>query len=57
MVLLQFQMDPGRSSGGRDKAIVIPAHTTIAFSVCELFIGLDGRVGEDADARQLARCS
>ncbi|KAI2525969.1 pejvakin, partial [Homo sapiens] len=27
---------------GRDKAIVFPAHTTIAFSVFELFIYLDG---------------
>lgn len=31
---------------GRDKAIVFPAHTTIAFSVFELFIYLDGVFGE-----------
>lgn len=31
---------------GRDKAIVFPAHTTIAFSVFELFIYLDGAFGE-----------
>lgn len=31
---------------GRDKAIVFPAHTTIAFSVFELFIYLDGAFGK-----------
>lgn len=31
---------------GRDKAIVFPAHTTIAYSVFELFIYLDGVFGE-----------
>lgn len=44
-VLLQFQIDDGRNPRGRDKAIVIPAHTTIAFSICELFVRLDGRLG------------
>uniref|UniRef100_H2U9V8 Pejvakin n=1 Tax=Takifugu rubripes TaxID=31033 RepID=H2U9V8_TAKRU len=41
---MRFQIDNGRNPRGRDKAIVIPAHTTIAFSVCELFICLDGRL-------------
>uniref|UniRef100_A0AAQ5XE19 Gasdermin pore forming domain-containing protein n=1 Tax=Amphiprion ocellaris TaxID=80972 RepID=A0AAQ5XE19_AMPOC len=41
---LQFQIDDGRNPKGRDKAIVIPAHTTIAFSICELFVRLDGRL-------------
>lgn len=31
---------------GRDKAIVFPAHTTIAFSVFELFVYLDGAFGK-----------
>lgn len=35
-----------QNSRGRDKAIVFPAHTTIAFSVFELFIYLDGAFGE-----------
>ncbi|XP_028322956.1 pejvakin isoform X2 [Gouania willdenowi] len=39
-----FQLDDGRNPKGRDKAIVIPAHTTIAFSVCELYVRLDGRL-------------
>ncbi|XP_029941737.1 pejvakin isoform X2 [Salarias fasciatus] len=39
---MRFQMDDGRSGGGRDKAVVIPAHTTIAFSVCPLYVRLDG---------------
>lgn len=43
--LLQFQIDDGRNPKGRDKAIVIPAHTTIAFGICELFVRLDGRLG------------
>lgn len=43
--LLQFQIDDGRNYRGQDKSIVIPAHTTIAFSICELFIRLDGRLG------------
>ena len=45
--VLQFQIDDGRNPKGRDKAIVIPAHTTIAFSICELFVRLDGRLGEN----------
>uniref|UniRef100_H2L2X9 Pejvakin n=1 Tax=Oryzias latipes TaxID=8090 RepID=H2L2X9_ORYLA len=40
----QFQIDDGRIPKGRDKAIIIPAHTTIAFSICELFFRLDGRL-------------
>ncbi|XP_055021252.1 pejvakin isoform X2 [Boleophthalmus pectinirostris] len=43
---MRFQIDDGRNPKGRDKAIVIPAHTTIAFSVCELFVRLDGRLDE-----------
>lgn len=46
-------MANGRNPGGRDKAIVIPAHTTIAFSVCELFVGLDGRLGKKDDWLEL----
>uniref|UniRef100_A0A3Q3IBG6 Gasdermin pore forming domain-containing protein n=1 Tax=Monopterus albus TaxID=43700 RepID=A0A3Q3IBG6_MONAL len=41
---MRFQIDDDRNPKGRDKAIVIPAHTTIAFSVCELFVRLDGRL-------------
>ncbi|XP_073351497.1 pejvakin isoform X3 [Pagrus major] len=41
---MRFQIDDGRNPKGRDKAIVIPAHTTIAFSICELFVRLDGRL-------------
>ncbi|CAL8282854.1 pejvakin [Gadus morhua] len=41
---MRFQIDDGRNPKGRDKAIVIPAHTTIAFSICELYIRLDGRL-------------
>ncbi|XP_072308106.1 pejvakin [Eucyclogobius newberryi] len=41
---MRFQIDDGRNPKGRDKSIVIPAHTTIAFSVCELFVRLDGRL-------------
>ncbi|XP_028663992.1 pejvakin [Erpetoichthys calabaricus] len=40
---MRFQIDDGRSHKGRDKAIIIPAHTTIAFSVFEVFVRLDGR--------------
>uniref|UniRef100_A0A8C1A979 Pejvakin n=1 Tax=Cyprinus carpio carpio TaxID=630221 RepID=A0A8C1A979_CYPCA len=43
-LLTQFQIDDGRNPKGRDKAIVIPAHTTIAFSVLELYVRLDGRL-------------
>ncbi|CAB1434650.1 unnamed protein product [Pleuronectes platessa] len=41
---MRFQIDDGRNPRGRDKAIVIPAHTTIAFSICQLFVRLDGRL-------------
>ncbi|XP_075950368.1 pejvakin isoform X1 [Anarhichas minor] len=41
---MRFQIDDGRNPKGRDKAIVIPAHTTIAFSICQLFVRLDGRL-------------
>uniref|UniRef100_A0A8C8A2G5 Pejvakin n=1 Tax=Oryzias sinensis TaxID=183150 RepID=A0A8C8A2G5_9TELE len=41
---MRFQIDDGRIPKGRDKAIIIPAHTTIAFSICELFFRLDGRL-------------
>uniref|UniRef100_A0A3B4CWI5 Gasdermin pore forming domain-containing protein n=1 Tax=Pygocentrus nattereri TaxID=42514 RepID=A0A3B4CWI5_PYGNA len=41
---MRFQIDDGRNPKGRDKAIVIPAHTTIAFSVFELYVRLDGRL-------------
>ncbi|XP_077371483.1 pejvakin isoform X1 [Festucalex cinctus] len=41
---MRFQIDDGRNPKGRDKAIVIPAHTTIAFSICQLFVQLDGRL-------------
>ncbi|KAK6483180.1 pejvakin isoform X1 [Huso huso] len=40
---MRFQIDDVRNHKGRDKAIVIPAHTTIAFSIFEVFVRLDGR--------------
>ncbi|XP_060683941.1 pejvakin isoform X2 [Hemiscyllium ocellatum] len=43
---MRFQIDDGRNHKGCDKAIVIPAHTTIAFSVFELYIHLDGHFDE-----------
>ncbi|XP_077470382.1 pejvakin isoform X2 [Stigmatopora argus] len=43
---MRFQIDDGRNPKGRDKAIVIPAHTTIAFSICELLVRLDGRLDD-----------
>ncbi|XP_029610872.1 pejvakin [Salvelinus namaycush] len=43
---MRFQIDDGRNPKGRDKAIVIPAHTTIAFSIFELFVRLDGRLDD-----------
>ncbi|XP_069020334.1 pejvakin isoform X2 [Embiotoca jacksoni] len=43
---MRFQIDEGRNPKGRDKAIVIPAHTTIAFSICQLFVRLDGRLDD-----------
>uniref|UniRef100_H3A539 Pejvakin n=1 Tax=Latimeria chalumnae TaxID=7897 RepID=H3A539_LATCH len=39
---MRFQIDDGRNHKGRDKAIVIPAHTTIAFSLFEVYVHLDG---------------
>ena len=44
--LLQFHFMDEQNPKGREKAIVFPAHTTIAFSVFELFIYLDGAFGE-----------
>ncbi|XP_028809594.1 pejvakin isoform X2 [Denticeps clupeoides] len=41
---MRFQIDDGHNPRGRDKAIVIPAHTTIAFSIFQLFVRLDGRL-------------
>ncbi|XP_077437733.1 pejvakin [Vanacampus margaritifer] len=41
---MRFQLDDGRNPKGRDKAIVIPAHTTIAYSLCELLVRLDGQL-------------
>ncbi|XP_059415440.1 pejvakin-like isoform X2 [Carassius carassius] len=43
---MRFQIDDGRNPKGRDKAIVIPAHTTIAFSLLELYVRLDGRLDD-----------
>uniref|UniRef100_A0A8C8G017 Pejvakin n=1 Tax=Oncorhynchus tshawytscha TaxID=74940 RepID=A0A8C8G017_ONCTS len=43
---MRFQIDDGQNPKGRDKAIVIPAHTTIAFSIFELFVRLDGRLDD-----------
>ncbi|XP_035489001.1 pejvakin isoform X2 [Scophthalmus maximus] len=43
---MRFQIDDGRNPKGRDKAIVIPAHTTIAYSICELFVRMDGRLDD-----------
>ncbi|KAL8183543.1 UNVERIFIED_CONTAM: hypothetical protein K2H54_044204 [Gekko kuhli] len=39
---MRFHIIDEHSFKGRDKAIVFPAHTTIAFSVFELYIHLDG---------------
>ncbi|NXU49014.1 PJVK protein, partial [Turnix velox] len=39
---MRFHIIEDQNSKGRDKAIVFPAHTTIAFSVFELYIHLDG---------------
>ncbi|XP_067116979.1 pejvakin isoform X2 [Osmerus mordax] len=43
---MRFQIDDGRNPKGRDKAIVIPAHTTIAFSIFELYVRIDGRLDD-----------
>ncbi|KAM7153519.1 pejvakin isoform 1-T1 [Macrochelys suwanniensis] len=39
---MRFHIIEDQNHKGRDKAIVFPAHTTIAFSVFELYIHLDG---------------
>ncbi|XP_053140123.1 pejvakin [Hemicordylus capensis] len=39
---MRFHIIDDHNYKGRDKAIVFPAHTTIAFSVFELYIHLDG---------------
>ncbi|KAM4698337.1 pejvakin isoform 1-T1 [Rhinophrynus dorsalis] len=39
---MRFHIIEDQNFKGRDKAIVFPAHTTIAFSVFELYIHLDG---------------
>ncbi|XP_046714450.1 pejvakin isoform X2 [Silurus meridionalis] len=41
---MRFQIDDIHNPKGRDKAIVIPAHTTIAFSIFDLYVRLDGRL-------------
>ncbi|XP_062852937.1 pejvakin isoform X3 [Trichomycterus rosablanca] len=43
---MRFQIDNGHNPKGRDKSIVIPAHTTIAFSIFELYVRLDGRLDD-----------
>ncbi|XP_078480250.1 LOW QUALITY PROTEIN: pejvakin-like [Lampetra planeri] len=40
---MRVNVTTARNPKGRDKAIVIPAHTTIAYSVCELFVRMTGR--------------
>lgn len=44
----QFHIIDDHNYKGRDKAIVFPAHTTIAFSVFELYIHLDGNFGKSS---------
>ncbi|KAE8580785.1 hypothetical protein XENTR_v10024542 [Xenopus tropicalis] len=39
---MRFHLIEEQNHKGRDKAIVFPAHTTIAFSVFDLYIHLDG---------------
>ncbi|KAM4698339.1 pejvakin isoform 3-T3 [Rhinophrynus dorsalis] len=43
---MRFHIIEDQNFKGRDKAIVFPAHTTIAFSVFELYIHLDGHFGK-----------
>ncbi|KAM6200178.1 pejvakin isoform 2-T2 [Sarcoramphus papa] len=43
---MRFHIIEDQNYKGRDKAIVFPAHTTIAFSVFELYIHLDGNFGK-----------
>ncbi|TTH38802.1 Pejvakin [Bagarius yarrelli] len=39
-----MRIDDIHNPRGRDKAIVIPAHTTIAYSMFDLYVRLDGRL-------------
>ncbi|KAM9304871.1 pejvakin isoform 3-T3 [Gastrophryne carolinensis] len=43
---VRFQLIDDKNHKGRDKAIVFPAHTTIAFSIFDLYIHLDGHFGK-----------
>ncbi|XP_053355580.1 pejvakin isoform X2 [Clarias gariepinus] len=43
---MRFQIDDIHNPKGRDKAIVIPAHTTIAFSIFDLYVRLDGSLDD-----------
>ncbi|KAM5152475.1 pejvakin isoform 2-T2 [Mantella aurantiaca] len=43
---MRFQLIDDKNHKGRDKAIVFPAHTTIAFSIFDLYIHLDGHFGK-----------
>uniref|UniRef100_A0A8C5R5W7 Pejvakin n=1 Tax=Leptobrachium leishanense TaxID=445787 RepID=A0A8C5R5W7_9ANUR len=43
---MRFHIIDDQNFKGRDKAIVFPAHTTIAFSVFDLYIHLDGHFGK-----------
>ncbi|KAM4626156.1 pejvakin isoform 3-T3 [Discoglossus pictus] len=43
---MRFHIIDDQNHKGRDKAIVFPAHTTIAFSVFDLYIHLDGHFGK-----------
>ncbi|XP_060723197.1 pejvakin isoform X2 [Tachysurus vachellii] len=43
---MRFQIDDIHNPKGRDKSIVIPAHTTIAFSIFDLYVRLDGRLDD-----------
>ncbi|KAK3557027.1 hypothetical protein QTP70_022918 [Hemibagrus guttatus] len=43
---MRFQIDDIHNPKGRDKSIVIPAHTTIAFSIFDIYVRLDGRLAD-----------
>ncbi|XP_063788343.1 pejvakin isoform X2 [Pseudophryne corroboree] len=43
---MRFHIIDDQNHKGRDKAIVFPAHTTIAFSIFDLYIHLDGHFGK-----------
>ncbi|KAM3916428.1 pejvakin isoform 2-T2 [Leptodactylus fuscus] len=43
---MRFHIIDEKNHKGRDKAIVFPAHTTIAFSIFDLYIHLDGHFGK-----------